>query len=354
MLFRNSNNLFKFNDMSPFIIPIFISHQGCPHQCVFCNQHSITGQVNRQKQRVTPETVTKEIIERLSWPRRNSNSDVQVAFYGGSFTGLDKDIQRKLLTAVRPFIEDGKVKLIRISTRPDYISQKIVDFLQENNVGIVELGIQSMDNVVLEYCERGHTVEQVVEAFSLLKSKEVTVGAQLMTGLPGETQKDLLSGARRLAEMQPDFIRIYPTVVVKGSKLAELYAGGKYKPLSLEQAVVNTCKIKKIFDHYDIPTIRMGLQPSPALENDVLAGPFHPAFGELVLSRILFRKTRKLLSNLRGRSGRKLSIAVADQSIFRGQGNANWNRLANLGLLNNIDIVFDSKQPRQTVYFMES
>lgn len=340
--------------MSPFIIPIFISHQGCPHQCIFCNQHSITGQTDHQKQRVTSETVTKEIVDRLSWPRRNPNSDVQVAFYGGSFTGVDKDIQKELLGAVRPFIQDGTVKQIRLSTRPDYISQEIVDFLLENNVGIVELGIQSMDNAVLECCGRGHTVEQAVEAVALLKSRGLIVGAQLMTGLPGETTKGLLSGAKYLAEMRPDFIRIYPAVVVKGSKLADLYAEGRYHPLSLEQAIATTCKVKQIFDHYDIPTVRMGLQPSTALENDVLAGPYHPAFGELVLSRSMFRQTRKLLNKHQTRQGSTLSIAAADQSIFRGQGNANWDRLANLGLLNNIDIVFNSKQPRQTVYLMES
>ena len=165
--------------MSLLVIPIFIAHQGCPHLCIFCDQHTITGHSAREEQQVSPATVRKTIDQWLEHPRKKGRNEVQVAFYGGSFTGLPMERQKELLDAVKPYRENGQVGSIRISTRPDYIDEKIVAFLLEHSVSIVELGIQSLDLGVLEASARGHTVQQSESAIHLLKAKGFTVGAQL-------------------------------------------------------------------------------------------------------------------------------------------------------------------------------
>jgi histone acetyltransferase (RNA polymerase elongator complex component) len=332
---------------TPFIIPFFIAHQGCPHQCVFCNQHVITG----NSRWLTAEMVNEEIPRCLAWPR-DRKRQVQVAFYGGSFTGLDRGRQEELLGAVRPFLDRGVVDLIRLSTRPDYIDQAKALFLKERGVGIVELGIQSFDADVLARSRRGHTAEQVAEAFAHLRRAGIGVGGQLMVGLPGDTTAGVLAGARRLAFLRPDMVRIYPTLVLKASPLADLLAVGRYKPLSLNRAVALCARLKEIFAAAGIPVVRMGLQPSAALEQDLVAGPYHPAFGELVLSRLYFKRVRKSLTILqkeRGCAKIRLILSAADRSLFYGQKRCSAGRLAALGLLDEVEVVFLSGQPRLTI-----
>ena len=339
----------RYKNMSLLVIPIFIAHQGCPHRCIFCDQHIITGHSVLEDQPVSPGTV-KEIIEQwLGQPRKESRNDVQVAFYGGSFTGLPIERQKELLGAVKPYIDNGQVSLIRISTRPDYIDENIVTLLQEYSVSIVELGIQSLDLSVLEASIRGHSVEQSERALHLLKAKGFTVGAQLMCGLPGDSTNKLMATAKRVAALTPDFIRIYPALIIKGSGLEKIYREGKYRPLSLLKAVALSCRMKIIFDEHRIKVVRMGLQPSQDLEKKVLTGPYHPAFGELVISRVLFKQARKLLRQTKPNGERRLSIAVADESAFRGAKNVSMKRLAALGLLDGVKLIFDKDQPRNTV-----
>lgn len=340
--------------MSPFVIPIFITHQGCPHRCIFCNQHDITGRDDDAGLKVGAVAVRDEILEHLARPRR-SDREVQVAFYGGSFTGLPEDRQAELLGAVRPFIEQGMVASIRLSTRPDYISPETPSFLHAHGVRIVEVGIQSMDMRVLQATGRGHTAKQAEDAVLSLREAGFVVGGQLMVGLPAETTVGLIGGARRLARLQPDFVRIYPTLILKGSGLAQHYADGRYRPLSLCRAVALSARMKEIFDRHSIRVVRMGLQPSDSLEKSLVAGPYHPAFGELVLSRSIFRKTRALLALRPERDGRTrtLSVAAADQSVFRGGQNACMKRLTGLGLLDDVEVAFDPGQPRQTVRLLE-
>ena len=285
---------------TPFIIPFFIAHQGCPHQCVFCNQHVITG----SSRWLTAELVKEEISRCLGWPR-DGRRQVQVAFYGGSFTGLERGRQEELLGAVGPFLERGEVDLIRLSTRPDYIDLAKARFLKERGVGLVELGIQSFDAGVLAQCRRGHTAEQVSEAFAHLRQEKIGVGGQLMVGLPGETTAGVLAGARRLVALKPDLVRIYPTLVLKASPLA-----------------------------------------------DLLAGPYHPAFGELVLSRLYFKRMRKRLAILqkeRGCAKIRLILSAADRSLFAGQKRCSAGRLTALGLLAGVEPVFLPGQPRLTI-----
>ncbi|MCB2180990.1 MAG: radical SAM protein [Desulfobulbaceae bacterium] len=330
--------------MTPFIIPFFIAHQGCPHQCVFCNQHVITG----TQAWLTADKVAAEIRECLAWPR-DKKRPVQVAFYGGSFTGLETARQEELLGAVQPFLENGAVNAIRLSTRPDYIDRRKAIFLKQKGVAVVELGIQSFDENVLTRCRRGHRADHVEMAFKLLREAGLSVGGQLMVGLPGERTRAVLDGARRLATLAPDMVRIYPTLVLKNSPLADLYSQGNYRPLSLQRAVCLCAQLKMIFEESHIPVIRMGLQPSDSLEKDLVAGPYHPAFGELVLSRLFFRKLRNYLKNLQQMQvgGRmRLLLSRADISLFQGQKKCSVKRLTGLGLLRDIDVIFQAGQQR--------
>lgn len=334
----------------PLVIPVFISHQGCPHRCIFCDQHRISGQAasvaNPQN---TPQEITRTIETWLARPRRNPTAEVQVAFYGGSFTGQNQAQQTEQLGAVQPFLKKGLVGSIRLSTRPDYINKATVSLLKRYGVETVELGIQSMDETVLKASGRGHTAVQVINAASCLKKAGLTFGAQLMVGLPAETTGGLLRSAARLAALRPDFIRIYPTLVIRGSGLAHLFTTGTYQPFSLNKAVARTARLRKLFDAEGIRVVRMGLQPSASLEESLLAGPYHPAFGELVFSRLLFQEVRRGIARLKTSGPCRVTIHPADQSAFRGQGNQNMKRLAELGVADRVVLELDHNQPRHTI-----
>jgi len=335
--------------MKPLVIPIFISHQGCPHRCIFCDQHAITSHTGFEELPVTPVTVEETIEEWLGRPGKERNGGVQVAFYGGSFTGLSMQRQKELLNAVKPYIETGAVDYIRISTRPDYIDEKIIRILKEYSVSIVELGIQSLHQNVLDASFRAHSVQQSEDAIRLLKKTGFTVGAQVMCGLPGDSTTRLMATAKKIAGLAPDFVRIYPVLVIRGSGLEKIYRDFTYKPLSLAKGVALVCRMKTIFDRHNIKVVRMGLQPSDELAANVVAGPYHPSFGELVASRILFKKTRKVLREKALMQGKSLSVAAADESAFRGPANVSLKRLKLLGLLDGVELVFDKKQARNSV-----
>ena len=335
--------------MSPLVIPIFIAHQGCPHRCIFCDQYSITGKTTGEEHQVTPASVKKTIADWLAHSQDRQKRQVQVAFYGGSFTGLPVARQRELLEAVKPFIEQGAVQKVRLSTRPDYVNQESAAFLKKYSVKIVELGVQSLDHDVLEICRRGHTVQQSEKAVRLLRRNNFTVGVQLMCGLPGDSTVKIINTAKRVVKLAPDFIRIYPALVIKGSGLARLYREGLYKPMTLHKAVAQVSILKAIFERHHIKVVRMGLQPSEELQKKVLDGPYHPAFGELVAARRLFKQTRQLLAGQQAGQVKRISIAAADESAFRGPRNLSMKRLADLGLLNGVELVFDQKQPRNSV-----
>ncbi len=335
--------------MSPLVIPIFIAHQGCPHLCIFCDQHSITGKAAGEEHQVTPASVKKEIEDWLAHSEDRKKRQVQVAFYGGSFTGLPVARQKELLDAVKPFIEQGTVQKIRLSTRPDYVNEEIAEFLDKHDVGVVELGVQSLDEEVLKASGRGHSVQQSMEAVKLLKQSGFSVGVQLMCGLPGDSTVKLINTANMVVDLAPDFVRIYPALVIKGSGLARMYRDGSYKPLSLNKAVAQVSLLKNIFEQHTIKVVRVGLQPSEELRKKVLGGPYHPAFGELVASRRLFKKAKQLLTRKKTEQVKSLSIAAADESAFRGQRNISMKKLVDLGLLEGVELFFDSKQPRNSI-----
>ncbi|MDF2514307.1 MAG: histone acetyltransferase [Herbinix sp.] len=261
-------------------IPIFISHEGCPNDCVFCNQRKITAK---------PEPMTldevREQIELYS-STLNDQTYIELAFFGGSFTGIDARLQESYLNLAYEYKKAGKLQAIRLSTRPDYISREILDRLKLYQVDTIELGVQSLNEEVLKASNRGHMVSDVYRAVDLIKSYGFQLGIQLMVGLPEDTKERTVLSSKLTALLRPDFIRIYPTLVIKETELLQLCRQGKYHALTMEEAVDWTKEMYKVFLQDQISVIRMGLQPTELIAEgkEVLYGPFHPAFRQLVES----------------------------------------------------------------------
>ena len=272
-----------------YIIPIFVPHLGCPNECTFCNQRKISG----EQRNVTEEDVKKTIEYYLS-SFKDKNSKVEVAFFGGSFTGIDVELQEKLLGAAYEFIKAKKVDSIRISTRPDYIDKKILKRLKKYKVKTIELGVQSTNNYILDKCKRGHTFDDVKRASKLIRWNRFTLGHQMMVGLPDSTQLDELNTAKDLAKLKPKMVRIYPVLVIKGTELEKEYLAGIYEPLTLEQSVERCKELCYFFGKKKINVIRIGLQNTdticePGTKNsEVVAGPYHETFRQLVESSIYY------------------------------------------------------------------
>jgi histone acetyltransferase (RNA polymerase elongator complex component) len=276
--------------VKPFIIPIFIPHLGCPHQCIFCNQRQITGQTAAVP---TQESINHQIRLFLTY-NHQKRRPVQIAFFGGNFLGLPKSLIQRLLDATDAFLRSGKVDSIRFSTRPDTINPQSLAIFQDRPVTTIELGAQSMSDKVLALSRRGHTASDTQRAVALLRIKEFEVGLQMMVGLPGESEAEALLSGESIAQLQPDFVRIYPTVVLKNSPLARWYQHGKYQPFALSQSVSIVKQLFLMFQKKHIPVVRMGLQTAADLHQDgsILAGPYHPSFGHLVLSEIMLDRIR--------------------------------------------------------------
>ncbi|HWR60168.1 MAG TPA: radical SAM protein, partial [Clostridia bacterium] len=289
-----------------YIIPIFVPHKGCPHDCIFCNQKKITGQLGE----VTAEEVREKIEEYLrTIPEEGSH--IEVAFYGGSFTAIPLDYQRSLLEAAFGYYEKGRLESIRVSTRPDCIDREIGENLRRYGVRTVELGVQSMDDKVLELCNRGHTSQDVVEAVRLLKEYGFAVGVQMMIGLPGDSEEKALRTARELVRLKPDIARIYPALVIRNTYMEELYLKGEFNPLTVEEAAEISKKLLIIFEGSEINVIRIGLQPTENIMTgrDVAAGPFHPSMRQLV-EALVYRDIMELLIGSLGGNGKEISIRV--------------------------------------------
>ena len=261
------------------IIPIFISHRGCPNDCVFCNQKKITA---RQGD-VTPEDARRTIEEHLSTLENMNLETVEIAFFGGSFTGIPLEDQRAFLAIAKEYKNEGKVSAIHLSTRPDYISEEILDNLKAYGVDVIELGVQSLDPEVLRLSGRGHDVSVVYRSAALIKEYGFTLGIQLMIGLPGDTLEKCIFSAKETVKIGPQIARIYPTVVIKETALYDMYLDGSYTPLSEDEAVNRTKAMYEILDNAGINIIRVGLKSSDIMA-DQLA--FHPAFRQLVEGRI--------------------------------------------------------------------
>lgn len=328
------------------VIPLFIPHEGCPHRCVFCNQHQISAQVDEP---LDAHAVAATIRTWLAQARPEQRHSVQVAFYGGSFTGLAESRQRELLGAVQPFLQKRLVQEIRLSTRPDYIDAPRLTLLRAYGVSTIELGVQSCDDHLLHLAGRGHSTADTIAASRLIKEAGFTLGIQLLLGLPGATFAALRRTLATVIALRPDFVRLYPLLVLRGSALQRMFQQGAYRPLSLGRAVVQAAFLKKRFDDAGIRVVRMGLQPGPELETALVAGPYHPAFGELVQSRLMLKRTRRLLAALPAGQTASLVINPRDQSVFRGLRSSNIKRLQQLALLDRLNLRTDANQPRQTV-----
>ena len=238
-----------------YIIPIFVPHLGCPNNCTFCNQKSISGQMKN----VTGKEV-KETIEKFLKNFKNNDIEKEIAFFGGSFTGIEKNIQEELLSVAYEYVKDGTVSGIRVSTRPDYIDKEKLKLLKQYGVKTIELGVQSTNDYILKKCKRGHTFEDVKNASKLIRKFGFTLGHQMMIGLPESTRLDELNTAKDLAKLKPKIIRLYPVLVIKNTELEEEYKNGEYEPVTLNQAVEICKELLYFFEKKKIKVIRIGLQ----------------------------------------------------------------------------------------------
>lgn len=309
-----------------YIIPIFVPHTGCPNDCIFCNQRKITGK--------STDLTAGEIVERIESYLETlpgENRTLEIAFFGGSFTGIDMDIQREFLDVAYSYKQRGIVDKIRLSTRPDYIDVERLELLKSRGVDIIELGVQSMDSEVLEKSYRGHTREHVVEAAKLIAEYGFTLGLQMMVGLPGDSFEKSIETAREIIALKPQIARIYPTLVIVETELENEYRNGNYSALSLEEAVYRSKYILYLLESSGIQVIRVGLQPSDNISEggDIVAGPFHPAFRQLVEGEMYYDIVDNYLSGKEQTEGLELVISADASKIseIAGQGGVNKKRL---------------------------
>ena len=272
-----------------YIIPIFVPHLGCPNDCIFCNQKSISG----QKENMTKEKA-KKIIDDYLESIKQEEAQVEIAFYGGSFTAIEPNLQEELLETAYEYIKNGKVESIRISTRPDCINKEILKRLKKYNVKTIELGVQSANDYILKRVNRGHTFDDVKKASKMIRWNGFKLGHQMMVGLPESTRIDEINTAKALIKLKPKMIRIYPVLVVKNTKLEKEYQEGKYEPLPLVQAIEICKELVRMFADKKIEIIRVGLQNTEEIaepgskKSEVVAGPYHPAFRQLVESAMWY------------------------------------------------------------------
>jgi len=306
-----------------YIIPIFIPHRGCKNECVFCNQRKISGETRD----VTEEDIRHEVEKYLDIYKDNTRKK-QIAFFGGSFTGLDIEDQVRFLNVANEYIQKGSVESIRISTRPDYISELILKILKQKNVSIIELGVQSMDDEVLKASKRGHTAEQVVKASNLIKKYGFTLGHQVMVGLPKSTLLKEIDTIQQCVKLGPEIVRIYPVYVLRQSKLWDMYEAKEYMPLELEDAVKRASAMYAICVENGINVIRIGLQTTEEInsKNIEIAGPVCDNYKERVLSHISYNNVKDKLSKLKPNKEVKLVVSPKEVNYVVGNNKSNLHK----------------------------
>lgn len=324
-------------------IPIFVAHMGCPHQCVFCNQKSIThtgGAVTQEQAAALIAQAVKTLPQ---------DTEVEIAFFGGSFSGIPVRQQEALLMAAWPYVHSGRVKGVRLSTRPDLIDGEVLARFSRWGVTAVELGAQSMDEDVLRLSRRGHSPADVERAATMVLQAGFELGLQMMVGLPGDTWEKSAHTAREIIRLGAQTTRIYPAVVLRGTQMEQMYQNGVFVPLTVEQAVQQCAKLVPMMEQAHVRILRLGLMAEEglSLDGDLVAGPYHPAFGELVRGRILRNQAQQALMGCQ--SGAKVCLHVhpKDISPMTGPGRCNIQWLIAQYQLAELKLVPDGKQRGQ-------
>ncbi len=328
--------------MSHSNISIFIPHIGCPNKCSFCNQNSITGECD------APAPFDVKDICKKAFSELKDKQNTEIAFFGGSFTAIDRQYMLDLLECVQEFIGADKFKGIRISTRPDCINEEVLNILKKYNVTSIELGAQSMDDNVLFENERGHTSDDVRYASRLIKTFGFELGLQMMVGLYKSTPEKDLNTALQIINLKPDTVRIYPVVILENTKLGELYKKGKYKSYEIDTAVDICSQIIELFNSADIRIIKLGLHASELVEDQMLGGVYHPAFRELCDNRIFLKK---IITRTQENKIYKVYVSSSSLSKAIGQKRHNITELERLGRI--VRILPDAKLKDYDVKIIE-
>ena len=332
------------------IIPVFIMNDGCPHKCIFCNQSVTAGNYSSLLTKDKFEIIVNSYLD----SNFNNNRKVEIAFYGGNFTGLRRLTQEDYLYWANYYIDKGLVQGLRISTRPDYITDDILSLLKKYNVSVIELGAQSFVDEVLTHAQRGHDAACIENAVKLIKKYSILSSIHLMIGLPKDTKEGFLYSLKKTAELKPDMARINPTLVLKNTTLAQQYIQGDYVPLILTDAV-DLCRVAfEMLSAAGIRVIRFGLHISEEMNKDgaVLAGPMHDSLGSIVLSSFFYHKTLEVLKNIPPNTNEvHLKISSSDESAFRGWRNNNVSSLKTLYPRTQITIESSPVLKKGDVYF---
>ncbi len=330
-------------------IPIFIPHLGCPYDCIYCDQKIIANRAEAPAAQEIAAAIEQHLatIAEDAW--------IEVGFFGGSFTAIDISTQEAYLQQVQPFRNSGRINDIRVSTRPDCIDSSNLDLLARYGVGMIELGVQSMDEEVLTASGRCYVPGDVKASCDLIKNKHFKLGIQLMIGLPGDSYARDMATAEEVAKIRPQAVRIYPTLVLAGTKLANMYSQGLYTPLQLEEAV-RICKDMFLqFFRYTIPVIRMGLYPGEELRRPgvTVAGPFHSSFGELVEQLVFREQAHQAIRSFWNTFGcqNKVRLYVHERDISKmvGHRRANCVSLQQDLDLETLEIRGKGEQPQDSI-----
>ena len=336
-------------DTKPYIIPVFIPHAGCPHQCLFCDQRHTTGM---PAEIPTAVVLHQEIATYLKY-RRDADQFTEIAFFGGNFLGLPQHDRHTLLNLASGYVDCGAINGIRFSTRPDTITGNRLSDIAPFPVTTIEIGVQSMDDAVLHCNGRGHAAEDTRKAVKLIRDKTTCrLGIQMMVGMVDDTLEKLTQSADQIVSLGPDFVRIYPLLVLKDSPLEKLYHHGQFKPLTVDEAVARTRIVYQKFNAHGIRVIRMGLQPTAELNPQaaVVAGPFHPAFGELVLASLWYDTIETSLKDQQ-HHGSPIRIVVNPRNISRvkGQKKQNIDQLRLAFQTADITVTSDAELPMESL-----
>lgn len=307
-------------------VALFVVHKGCPHMCSFCNQRSISG----SSKDVTPDDVHEAAHTAIRSLSQNEAAGGEIAFFGGSFTMVERNYMLSLLEAAYEYVEKGIFKGIRISTRPDGISEEICEILKKYGVTAVELGAQSLDDRVLELNERGHTAQQVCDVCRLLKEYGFELGLQMMTGLYGSEDSDSIETAEKIIELAPETVRIYPTVVIKGTRLYDLMKSGNFVPKGISETADLCARLIPMFENAGIKVIRVGLHSGGGVEEGFAGGAYHPALREICEGRIYYNSALQKLSQLK-KGSYILNVSPKEISKMTGQKKENLIKLREKG-----------------------